>query len=65
MNSEARELLVKAQKAKALYSIGKLNRSQARAEIDPYIQAFNNKSKEIAKKYNQRPKLMSFSQFVR
>lgn len=65
MTSETRELLQKAEKARALYSIGKISRKQARSQIEPYIQAFNAKSKEISKKYKMKPKLISFSQFVR
>lgn len=65
MSPEARELLVRAQKAKSLYSLKKITREQAKAEIDPYIQSFNEKSKTIAKKYNQKPKTISFTTFTR
>lgn len=65
MNQEVKELLARAQEARALYNAGKISREQAKAEIDPYINLFNKKSKELAKKYNQKPKLISFSSFVR
>jgi hypothetical protein len=65
MTHESRTLLLRAQEARALYNIGKINREQAKDEIEPYITLFNKKSKEIAKKYNQRPRLISFSTFIR
>ncbi|UDY80734.1 hypothetical protein [Geobacillus phage GR1] len=65
MTHEARELFLRAQEAKALYKTGKINREQARAEIEPYINLFNKKSKEIAKKYNLKPKMLTFASFVR
>lgn len=33
--------------------------------MDDYISEFNAKAKEIAKKYNQKPRLFNFSSFVR
>lgn len=65
MNQEVKELFERAQIARALYNTGKISREQAKAEIDPYINLFNKKSKELAKKYNQKPKLISFASFVR
>lgn len=65
MKPETRTLLQKAQEARSLYLYGKITRGQARALCEPYIEAFNDKSKEIARKYGQRPKFISFSTFVR
>ena len=65
MTHEAHMLLLRAQKARTLYNTGKIDRKQAKEEIDPYINLFNKKSKEIAKKYNLKPKLITFSSFVR
>lgn len=55
----------KAEQAKILYKAGQISREDAKDAIEPYIKAFNEKSKEIATKYNQRPKLISFQAYVR
>lgn len=65
MTLDNRELYHEALLARAKYLCGDLDRRTAKEIIDPYIQTFNEKSKELAKKYNQRPKLISFSIFVR
>lgn len=54
-----------ADKAKYLYKTGHITREQAKAQIQPYIDYFNKRSKEIAKKYNQRPKLINFAGYTR
>jgi hypothetical protein len=51
--------------AKEMYKVGSITRAEAKTLIMPYIEAFNAKSKEIAKKYNQRAKTISFAGFVR
>ena len=51
--------------AKDLYRIGAISRSEAKERILPYIEVFNAKSKEIAKKYGMRGKTISFAGFVR
>jgi hypothetical protein len=38
---------------------------QAKELSKEYIDNINNKSKEIAKKYNQRPKLINFAGIIR
>jgi hypothetical protein len=65
MTKETQLLLERAKKARILYQLGHISRSEAKQEIQPYIDYFNAKSKEIAKKYNQKPKLISFAVFVR
>lgn len=37
----------------------------AKTDIEPYIKLFNNKSMEIAKKYNMKPKKITFAGFIR
>ena len=59
------ELKTRAFDARAAYRAGAIDRKTAKAEIEPYIVAFNEKSREIAKKYNQRAKTISFTGFVR
>ena len=54
-----------AEDARYLYIIGKITRKEALAKITPFINAFNEKSKTIAKKYNQRAKTISFATYVR
>lgn len=48
-----------------LYLTQQITREEAKRQIKPYEEFFNAKSKELAKKYNQRPKLFSFSNFMR
>lgn len=59
------ELKRQAEKAKVLYYNGHITREEAKAQIMPYINAVNERSKELAKKYNQRPKLVNFAGFMR
>jgi hypothetical protein len=54
-----------ADKARILYARNLITREQAKADCTPYITAFNEKATEIARKYNQRPKKISFASFIR
>lgn len=51
--------------ARALYKLGVLTRTEASARIQPYVAAYNAKAVELARKYNLRPKKLSFASFVR
>ena len=51
--------------ARDSYKGGFIERQEAKRLIDPYIKAFNAKSAEIAKKYNMKPKTITFAGFVR
>lgn len=51
--------------ARDSYKAGFISREEAKRLIMPYINAFNDKSKEIAKKYNMKPKTISFIGFCR
>jgi DNA anti-recombination protein RmuC len=42
-----------------------LSREEAKKEIEPFIAAFNEKSKEIAKKYKMKAKTINFAGWVR
>lgn len=46
-------------------SSGELSYEEAKAEAQPVIDRINAKAKELAKKYNKRPKLMNFSEIMR
>lgn len=65
MTVSTSELKHKAYVAKLMYQTGRISRAEAKAEIQPYIDLFNEKSKEIAKKYNQKAKTISFISYVR
>lgn len=51
--------------ARDSYRAGLIGRDEAKKIIMPYIILFNDKSKKIAKKYNMKPKLITFAGFVR
>lgn len=65
MTTETKELKMQADEYKALYKMGKITRNEAAEYIMPYINAFNEKSKEIAKKYNMKPKTINFAGYLR
>ena len=51
--------------ARDSYRAGFISRQEAKALIMPYINAFNEKSREIAAKYKMKPKQISFTGFCR
>lgn len=54
-----------AEEYRALYRLNEVSRDEAKKFIMPYIEAFNQKSTEIAKKYGMRPKTITFAKFIR
>lgn len=42
-----------------------ISHGEAKELAKPFIDEINEKSKEIAKKYNKKPKLISFAGFMR
>lgn len=62
MNEQIKE---EAFLARDSYKAGFIDRDEAKKLIAPYIAMFNAKSKEIATKYNMKPKTISFAGFVR
>ena len=48
-----------------LYRLGKISREEAKEYIMPYLDYVNEKSKELAKKYNQKHKEITFSYYLR
>lgn len=65
MVASVKELKDKAERGRNLYRMGIIDRNEAKQAIEPYIIAVNERSKELAKKYNQRPRLTNFNAFVR
>lgn len=65
MNDEVLKLKQKAEEYRFLYKTNQITRDIAKNNIVPYINAINEKSKEIAKKYNQKPKKVTFITFIR
>lgn len=47
------------------YISGELTRGEAENGIKPYQKLFNERSAELAAKYNQKPKRFSMSEFLR
>ena len=65
MTDDVLKLKVNAEYYRDLYRIGKCTREEALSEIMPYLDKVNEKGRELAKKYNQRYKPVSFASFVR
>nr|DAF40847.1 MAG TPA: hypothetical protein [Caudoviricetes sp.] len=65
MNDEVRILKNEAEKARVLLRSGIIDLTEAKVKVKPYIDLVNKKSKEIAKKYNQRPRMVTASSFLR
>lgn len=65
MNDETLKLKQKAEEYRFLYQTNQISREIAKDNIVPYIDAINKKAKEIAKKYNQKPKEVTFITFIR
>jgi putative uncharacterized protein gp37 len=59
------ELKNKAFDARVSYKNGFITRTEAKEYIQPYIDMFNKKSKEIAKKYGMKPKTITMAGFLR
>ena len=51
--------------ARKLYKMGYITREEAKALTAEYAEIFNRKSRELARKYGQKPKLFSFAAFMR
>lgn len=62
MNMELRE---QAERTRFLYRTGEISKKEAKEMIKEYEDLFNAKAKEIAKKYNQKPRKFSFEAYMR
>lgn len=65
MNVKTLELKMRAEEAKFLYKTNQISREEAKTIIMEYIDTVNEKGKELAKKYNQKYKPVSFIGFLR
>lgn len=65
MNEDVTKLMQEAEYWRSLYRCDACGRDEAKTHIMPYIDAINKKSKEISKKYNQKPRFVSFASYVR
>lgn len=65
MSDEIRILKERADAARILYKRNMIDRDEVFFEIYPYIVAYNERSKEIAKQFNIRPKQIHFASFLR
>ena len=59
------ELKLIAEHYKQLLKVGACSYEEARANVDPYVNAVNEKAKELAKKYNRRAPKLSPMAFLR
>lgn len=65
MKAEVKELRDTAEKGKMLYRASQISIEEAKQMVMPYLNAVNKRAKELAKKYNQRPRSVNFYSFVR
>lgn len=65
MKEETKALKEEAERGRQLYRSSIIDQSQAKKMINPYLEAVNEKSVEIAKKYGMKPKKVQFRSFVR
>ena len=65
MKPEVELLKNRAEEAKWLYKRNVITRAEAKAEIEPYIEAVNAKSKKLAKKYSQKHKPVTITGYLR
>ena len=59
------EIKARAFEARDSYRAGFITRDEAKEMIMPFIKLYNEKSKQIAKKYNMKPRYISFVGFIR
>lgn len=65
MTTEIHFLKETAEEARSLYGTGQLTREEAKEKIQPYLNAVNTKSKEVAKKHGVKHRDVSFIGFIR
>ena len=65
MTGEVAVLKEQAESYRVLYKTNQVSREEALQKIQPYIDAVNEKSKSIAKKYNMRPKFVTVTGYLR
>ena len=65
MENQAQENLEIINRIKADLALGNISYEQAKLQAEPVIKRINDKARELAKKYNQRPRLVSFGAIFR
>lgn len=65
MTNEAIQNRERIEAIRAQLSHGLITYDDARQQAEPIIAAINAKAREIAKKYSQRPRLVSFNEIFR
>ena len=65
MTNEAKQNREQIDAIKAGLAHGFITYEEARAQAEPIIATINAKAREIAKKYNQRPRLVTFNEILR
>ena len=65
MTNEAKQKREKIEAIRGQLSDGFITYEQAKKQAEPIIASINAKAREIAKKYNHRPRLVSFNEIMR
>ena len=65
MNDKIQYLQIQANDGRKLYNANLISRDEAKEMIMPYINYANKMSKEIAQKYDMKPKYISFISYIR
>lgn len=62
---KVKELKEIADEAKILYAQHLISREECRNQVMPFVNAYNEFSKQTAKKYNVPSKLINFQSYIR
>lgn len=65
MEEQAIENRIKIAHIKNALDMGWITYNEAKEMAKPVIKSINDKSKELAKKYNMKPQLVNFSSIIR
>lgn len=65
MEKQAQENREIINRIKMDLALGNISYDQAKIQAEPVIKRINDKARELAKKYNQRPRLVSFGSMFR
>jgi hypothetical protein len=62
MNDELKRL---AEDVRVLYKANIITRAEAKEQLKPYVEHYNQTAERLAKKYNQKPHKFNFNAFMR
>jgi hypothetical protein len=65
MDDKVRKLKYEADAARLLYKQNQITREFCKQLVQPYIDYYNEKSTEIAKKHGVKPKFINFISYIR